>query len=182
MGCLHPLRLILCGRCHHRIWSCTNCATRAVYNWSNIYCSAAGPNLAPHLSQPAYVKPVPLLLTLIVRRTCRLGVLIEVNCETDFVERGPNFKELVQVGAPLHAYQTSFICGWKQSPCQACVRSCPLHQLCMHVQGATVLLLASRPAQPLCIRRQAAAAGSKATVCHARAGTDQRLMWCPPRL
>ena len=28
--------------------------------------------------------------------TCRLGVLVEVNCETDFVARGPNFKELVQ--------------------------------------------------------------------------------------
>ena len=27
---------------------------------------------------------------------CRLGVLIEVNCETDFVARGAKFKELVQ--------------------------------------------------------------------------------------
>ena len=27
---------------------------------------------------------------------CRLGVLVEVNCETDFVARGPQFKELVQ--------------------------------------------------------------------------------------
>ena len=27
---------------------------------------------------------------------CRLGVLVEVNCETDFVARGDTFKELVQ--------------------------------------------------------------------------------------
>ena len=27
---------------------------------------------------------------------CRLGVLVEVNCETDFVARGDQFKELVQ--------------------------------------------------------------------------------------
>lgn len=27
---------------------------------------------------------------------CRLGVLVEVNCETDFVARGAKFKELVQ--------------------------------------------------------------------------------------
>ncbi len=26
---------------------------------------------------------------------CRLGVLVEVNCETDFVARGDKFKELV---------------------------------------------------------------------------------------
>lgn len=26
---------------------------------------------------------------------CRLGVLVEVNCETDFVARGDQFKELV---------------------------------------------------------------------------------------
>ena len=26
---------------------------------------------------------------------CRLGVLIEVNCETDFVAKGDRFKELV---------------------------------------------------------------------------------------
>ena len=43
-------------------------------------------------------KRVQLLLKSMVCRTCRLGVLIEVNCETDFVARGPNFKELVQVG------------------------------------------------------------------------------------
>jgi translation elongation factor EF-Ts len=27
---------------------------------------------------------------------CRLGVLVEVNCETDFVARGDKFKQLVQ--------------------------------------------------------------------------------------
>lgn len=27
--------------------------------------------------------------------SCRLGVLVEVNCETDFVARGDKFKELV---------------------------------------------------------------------------------------
>ena len=27
---------------------------------------------------------------------CRLGVLVELNCETDFVARGDQFKELVQ--------------------------------------------------------------------------------------
>ena len=26
---------------------------------------------------------------------CRLGVLVEVNCETDFVARGDRFRELV---------------------------------------------------------------------------------------
>ena len=26
---------------------------------------------------------------------CRLGVLVEVNCETDFVARGEKFRELV---------------------------------------------------------------------------------------
>ncbi len=28
-------------------------------------------------------------------RVCRLGVLVEVNCETDFVARGDKFRELV---------------------------------------------------------------------------------------
>ncbi len=28
-------------------------------------------------------------------RPCRLGVLVEVNCETDFVARGDKFRELV---------------------------------------------------------------------------------------
>ncbi len=30
-----------------------------------------------------------------MQRWCRLGVLVEVNCETDFVARGDKFKELV---------------------------------------------------------------------------------------
>ena len=40
---------------------------------------------------------------------CRLGVLIEVNCETDFVARGDQFKELVQDLAMQAAASSSAI-------------------------------------------------------------------------
>lgn len=50
----------------------------------------------------------------------QLGVLIEVNCETDFVARGPIFKELVenlamQVSAdvPCALFYLCCIMGWK---------------------------------------------------------------------
>ena len=84
-----------------RIWACTNCAIWARCCWLNIHCLAAGPNCLALVTACTLLKHVRLLLKSVVCRTCRLGVLIEVNCETDFVARGPNFKELVQVGCSL---------------------------------------------------------------------------------
>ena len=100
-----------------------------------------------------------------VCRTCRLGVLIEVNCETDFVARGPNFKELVQVGCGpafipdlLHMQlETVTLPGLRAQLPSA-------QGLPVQMQGATLLPQGCCPAHPLCIHRQAAAAGSHATV------------------
>ena len=41
----------------------------------------------------------------------RLGVLVEVNCETDFVARGDKFKELVSDLAMQVGLQHQAVCG-----------------------------------------------------------------------
>ena len=46
---------------------------------------------------------------------CRLGVLVEVNCETDFVARGDKFKMLVaDLAMQVWLYPSYALSSWGQ--------------------------------------------------------------------